>query len=201
MPFLLLLALACGPKTPTRSGPPDYFPVAEGARWTVEGRFNGRTSTETSVAVPLTVEGSRFWAFIDEPDLHEGVASTFTEMVGLGAYQVLPDEVRTADLTWLADAGQLTNADFQPMLALPPVVGAQVASRSRSPDRSGGWKVAAMESVTVPAGTFHDCARLDLGQGSEAWLCPDVGLVKWVLVTGRVEELVAWEIPGVSSGP
>ena len=97
--------------------------------------------------------------------------------------------------------GTTSTAGLQPMLALPPVVGGSVIPNTTSVDRAGGWTVEAIESLTVPAGTFDDCARIGLGGDSKAWLCPGVGLVKWIFVTGRVEELSAWEIPGGTSGP
>lgn len=201
--FLLvpLLVLGCGPKTSSAKAAPNYFPVAEGARWTYRGTFNARIDHETDVAVPFTVDGQQAWMFVDEGDLGDGAAMPFAEMFGLGAYIVRPDGVLTADLMWANEATNLHIGDFQQMLALPPQVGAKIASQSDSPDRSGGWTVAEIGTVELGIGTFRDCARLDLGQGSFAWLCPDIGLVKWQFVTGRVEELEAWSIPGVSEGP
>ena len=200
----LLAALflsACGPKKPVSYGEADWFPLVEEASWTYRGSFNGRSNEEVRYASTVETSGRPAWIFMEEVDRNDDVAGTFTSMVGLGAYRRTAEGVETADLSWRGDAQGLDEGSFQPMLRLPPVVGDRIVPTTTSVDRSGGWTVAGMESVTVPAGTFQDCARLDLGQGSEAWFCPDVGLVKWVFVTGRVEELVAWNIPGVSAGP
>ena len=56
--------------------------------------------------------------------------------------------------------------------------------------------VEALEEVTVPAGTFADCVRVHLGEESYAWLAPGVGLVRWVYLTGRVEELRDYSLSG-----
>jgi len=195
LPLLCSVAIGCGPKKPSSAAPTDFFPLVAGATWTYEGSFNGRSSIETRQAMPVQVGGQPAWVFLLEDELGDDVADTFSTMIGLGAYRRTRGGLESADLTWRSDLHQLSLDDFHPMLTLPPVVGAREEAVTRSVDRAGGWTVSAIEDVTVPAGAFTGCARLDLGQGSQAWLCPGVGLVKWVFVTGRVEELVAWQIP------
>ncbi len=197
-----LFALACGPKKPSPAASTDFFPLVDGASWTYQGTFKDHSSLETKFAVRDKSGAFDTWIFLLDEDLDaDAAADTFTTMIGLGAYRRTQTGLETADLSWRDELQNLQDSAFEPMVGLPPQVGASVIPETRSVDRAGGWTVEAIESVTVPAGTFEDCARLGLGQGSQAWLCPGVGLTKWVFVTGRVEELTAWNIPGVSAGP
>jgi hypothetical protein len=193
--LIVLSSVACGPKKPLAPTSTEYFPLAEGARWTYRGSFQGRESIETRHAVPTEIAGRAGWLFLLEEDLDASVAETLSPMFGLGAYRRTASGIETADLMWRSDLKALTDEAFQPMLQLPPVVGAQVVPDTNLVDRSGGWTVAGYENITVPAGSFRECARVELGSDSRAWLCPGVGLVKWVFVTGRVEELTEWSIP------
>jgi hypothetical protein len=191
---IIPLLVACGPKKPAKPAADDLFPLVEGGTWTDQATFNGRSMTETKVCTQGDLADGRAWVFLEAADIDEQTAMVFPNMFGLGLYRRTPDGIETADARWRSDIGEISKASFQPMLSLPPAPGTTVTWRTESVDRSSvtvvGW-----ESVTVPAGTFDPALHLDLGGKGEAWLAPGVGLVRWELVTGRVEELESWSIP------
>lgn len=193
---MILLLLACGPKK-TGAAPDDYFPLIEGTKYHYVATFNGMDFAETRVAMNVGLgDGSEGWAFVEEDEIGDSVAGAFTGNFGLGLYRNTGSAVETIEAFWLSEADQRDKSQWQTMLDLPLTPGASVKMDTDSPDRSGAITVVGFETVTVPAGTYSNCAHLDLGQeGSEAWLCPGVGLVKWVLVTGRVEQLAAVDWP------
>lgn len=59
------------------------------------------------------------------------------------------------------------------------------------------------QTITVPAGTFKNCAKISLDishangktYSPMIWLAPGVGAVKRILTTGRIDELVSYTIP------
>jgi hypothetical protein len=65
-------------------------------------------------------------------------------------------------------------------------------------------KVVAVEPITVPAGTFQDCLKIEqelstsglitLSQQSTLWLAPDFGFVKAISSDNIVFELIAYDI-------
>ncbi|MCP4808575.1 MAG: hypothetical protein GY913_35385 [Proteobacteria bacterium] len=189
---MLLLLLSCGPKK--LSTPGDVFPIVEGARYHYVATFNGMEFQETRVVVPIELgDGSAAWGFVEEEEIGDDVVSLFTGHFGLGVYRSTGSMVETADAFWGDDAEHLSASSWQPMLSLPPEPGASITLDTDSPDRGGAITVLEYGDITVPAGTFTACAHIDLGQkGSSAWLCPGIGLVKWTLVTGRVEELASY---------
>ena len=192
--FLTLMFLGCGPKhtTPTAV---DWFPMAEGSSWSYAATFNGNSYSETRVSLPVRLsDGEEAWVFVELDQVGSDIASVFTGSFGLGAYRRGAAGLETADAYYLEDVSALASGDFQPMLTLPPRSGERIDWDTSSVDRGGGIKVEGYESVTVPAGTFEGCVKLSLGQESYAWLAPDVGLVRWVLVTGRVEELESFTL-------
>ncbi len=69
-------------------------------------------------------------------------------------------------------------------------------------------KVISFESVIVPAGRFERCAKIEVkttftssdeNQKTEntdyAWLAENIGLVKLKRSTGRIDELLSYNIP------
>ncbi len=205
--MLTLLLLACGPKgaataaiadpgaglSPSPSvADADWFPLSDGALWTYEAHFEGQVYRDTRAAVEVTIGGESAWVFLPLDEADNPII--FSGMFGLGAYRLGGAGLETAPAFWLADIEALSGADFQPMLSLPPELGQRV-EWGASGSRAYGLEVLGYEALDLPAGHFEDCLKIRLGEDSFAWLAPGVGLVKWVLVTGRVEELAAYE-PG-----
>ena len=66
-------------------------------------------------------------------------------------------------------------------------------------------KVVEIEDVTVPAGTFHDCLKIEqelstsglvkLSTQSTMWLAPDIGIVKAINSSNVIFELIDHNIP------
>ncbi len=148
---MLLLLMSCGPKKAPTASAEGYFPLIEGARYHYVATFNGMDFEETRVAseVPLG-DGSTGWAFIEEDDIGEDVASAFTGHFGLGLYRNTGSAVETLEAFWVSEAAERGAGDWQTMLDLPLQEGASVRMRTDSPDRSGAITVVGFESVTVP---------------------------------------------------
>lgn len=195
MIWILLMACAGGPGPRGVDPAADWFPLVEGGTWTYSATFNGRDMQETRVALPVEVDGVDAWAFFVDEDIGKDNAIVFSNMFGLGVYARGAEGLETLPAFWAGDIVNLTADDAQLLLALPPVKGAATNLNTSSPDRQGPFTVEGFEALRLPAGRFEGCARIDLGQDSKAWLAPGVGLVKWIFVTGRVEELATWDLP------
>ena len=190
---LTVLLASCGPRRPVPIQQ-DLFPLIEGATWTYQAAFNGGSVVEEKVCVREDTADGMAWVFLDAADTDKETATVYSNMFGLGVYRSTAHGIETADAFWREEVNDVSASDFQPMLTLPPGPGTTVEWQTGHVDRSSitvvGW-----ESVTVPAGTFEPALHLDLGGKGHAWLAPGVGLVRWELVTGRIEELQSWRIP------
>lgn len=197
---MLLLLLACGPKdAPTAASQTetDWFPLVAGATYTYDAEFNGRQMRETRevVAVPLGDQTGFIFEVVADKDNPSGII--FANMFGLGVYGQTPEGLVTWPALHRRDADTAhTHGPAQLLVGLPPVVGEGHALDTAASERLNPIKVVGFEDLSLPAGDFKGCAHIDLGSDSAAWLCPDVGLAKWVFPTGRVEQLATYSIPG-----
>ncbi len=152
---MLFLLLSCGPKKLPGVSADDYFPLVEGARYHYVATFNGTPFEETRVTSRLELgDGSEAWAFLEEDQIGDPTASTFTGHFGLGLYRSTGGAVETIPAYWLSQAPELDAGSWQPMLDLPLQPGASITLETDSPDRAGAITVIGFETVSVPAGTW-----------------------------------------------
>lgn len=120
----------------------------------------------------------------------------WSDFLGLGPVWVWPSTQTQRAWVWTSAAGTQELADLAAMGSAKTVVmGTQ----------RGRVVVAATETVTVPAGTFRGCIRLDMtgffnkaGEEVESvWLADGVNVVK-VQTSARAIELVSAEVGGVT---
>jgi len=172
------------------------FPLRRGARYVFEGEFRGETSAVELELRATEVDGETAFHFADlgsETDL-------IAPVLGLGAFVARKDGLYTADVLKAGDIPRLSRASFERMMAEPAVVGAKlqisVPAQSLVPGKDESYHVDALETVTVPAGTYAGCVRLTIEsviegerESGQVWLAPGVGPVKLVRATGRVDQL------------
>ncbi|MBN1460259.1 MAG: S-layer homology domain-containing protein, partial [Armatimonadetes bacterium] len=171
----------------------DYFPLAEGDTWTcqIEG---GGTFTRT---VSGTVEKhSRTYVRILDA---ANSAGDYWSLESEGLYRG-GDFDSDEDIT------------FDPPVVFPNGIavgdsGAAVSTEYVNAALSGagtfGWELVAVESVTVPAGTFPDCMKVRLTPDFPSdyndmyiWFARDVGMVKYE----GISELENWELLSANVG-
>ncbi len=65
-------------------------------------------------------------------------------------------------------------------------------------------KIVSIEEVEVQVGKFQDCIKISVktvwkdgekSSSQDIWLKKEVGMIKWNRTTGRIEELVKYNIP------
>ncbi len=183
LPGLLLLTLSCQDMTVYRSGE-DYFPLADGSQWkylvdgdTTYREVLGDSSIGGRIAIILAEDFvPAFW--IKEPTrvfryyhrtCNRG-GEDYTIEARYGLVYRLPFVAGTGWETEFADTVVLLGTDTIP-----------VYHRLEA-------RVAAVESVATPAGTFYDCYRLEMTELVQAtdtssltwteWLAPGAGLVR-----------------------
>lgn len=172
------------------------FFAGEGTRYAFRGEFRGKPQEVELELRGVDVNGERILHFADVGARGGLVAPTF----GLGALAFRADGLYTADVLAVADIPKLQRQKLGLMLALPAKVGGKAAmdvpAAGIVPAKSERYEVAAIERVTVPAGTFDDCVKLAVAteidgerETSTVWLAPGVGPVKLARATGRVDEL------------
>ena len=177
-----------------------WFPLVEGARYTYRAIFKDKSETWESVIRCLDCsDGSVFVAAnpakLDEPVEFYGVnmlmfGTVFTDSRGLWA----------GPLVWKYDFAEVRKEGLRLVVERP----LQPGSATTIVDGAHTKTITVMprEDVVVPAGRFPGCVKLEIHEDwanaeytSHAWFADDVGMVKWIRGTGRVEELVEYSIP------
>lgn len=180
-----------------------FFPLVVGSRYTYFATFNGREFNSTVLVRRAQADGQELYYFVNELDATDANPYMGSSNIGDGAYAMRADGVYVAPVGFLAKVQGVSAESMQLMLALPPKVKAKT-SVEVDPNQhwSHDYVVDAIETVNVPAGTFQGSARLTLtsvaddgSETSKIWLAPGVGLVRWERASGRVDELVSYEIP------
>jgi len=174
-----------------------WFPLVEGSRYWYSGQFQGKTYQDVFTVVRHRTPFGPLFYFADEL-MKDPTPSLSANMFGLAGYTTTKTEVLTIPATYLNGFQREESAHAQTLLRLPLVIGA--STELRDDGTIVQLTVAGRESVTVPAGTFKDCARIEIHsqinstkESSTVWLAEGVGLIKWSRATGRVDELTKYQ--------
>lgn len=196
----------------TASAPSDtststaFLPLVPGSRYEYKAVFRGRDLTTVTVLRQLPGLHKDLFYFVDD-DKDKDNPLISSANIGEGVYSLRADGIYTGVATFLNDAQKVEPKSMQLLLALPPKVNAK-ATVMVDPDQN--WRrefvVTGIETMKVPAGTFNGCVHItfttlsnDEPETAQAWLAPGVGMVRWIRASGRVDELVSYEIPGKSA--
>lgn len=185
----------------------DYIPLDGDMKYAYKASFQrvstGEAATEKFSVISKNVirGGKKITYFIEEQALNKDVAMLDVNMIGLGAYEKGPDGLYTYDCTWLKDLEKIPPK--RPHLFLPNELtpGSSVRVVSDTGSQIFVFTVVGFERITVPAGVFEDALKVSVKQlrpdgradESFAWFAKNVGLIKRIRDTGRVEELVSVE--------
>jgi len=184
----------------------EWFPLVEGARYWYSGQFEGKVEqTKVSVVKHATPFGDVFY-FADDQQMDDPSPLLFANMFGLAGYTTTRTEVLTIQASYFEGFKHARSAYVQTLLRLPLVLGDATQFRHRGAPVN--VTVTGYERVTVPAGTFDDCIRIQIRDDpksrdgeSSVWLAKGVGLIKWHRKTGRIDELVRYEQPAPRDAP
>ncbi|HVG31012.1 MAG TPA: hypothetical protein VM864_14975 [Pyrinomonadaceae bacterium] len=208
--MLLVLAPLAAAVQPSTEQASDYFPLTANARYEYLAsyrRLGSISETKDSyiiVSKRITAAGNEIFYFIEEGDEGRSVQGLDIHMFGLGALGKGSEGFYTYDVTWNHDLKNIPPQKPHLFLRSPIVIGDSI--RIPSDDRSQIYvfTVEGFERIAVPAGSYEKALKLSKrtirADNSEekqiAWFAKGVGLVKRVLATGRVEELVSYELGG-----
>lgn len=179
--------------------PQAWFPLQEGARYTFQGTFNGKTELQTLTVVRHRTPFGHLYFFAEDGQSEDPSPLLSANMFGLAGYLTTATEVLTVQAEFLDGFQAEPSAYVQTLLRVPPKVGDSLEFRESG--LTYRLEVRGREDVAVPAGRFKDCLKLKIdhiGEGgskeSFVWLAEKVGMVRWQRVTGRVDELVRYEM-------
>jgi hypothetical protein len=175
---------------------PTWAPFVSGAIYHYAGTFKDKHYQDGFIVKSRSISGHTVFYFAEEKTPDRPVQTLFTHFPGLGAYEDRADGVYTLDAYSLADLDGVSPAEAQLLLPKHAPVGTHVHLHGRLGETD--LTVLAVEDVTVPAGTFRGCLKVELndeGEKGTAWLAPGVGLVQWLRATGRRDVLVEYRRP------
>ena len=177
--------------------PADYFVMADNTRYVYAGVFmkDGKEFRidASVVCKKLNNDGSVLFYFIKEGEIGSN-SIIGTSGIGLGAYSAQSKGVFTYDAWWSQRLRAIKGSDAQLLLRSPLRVGD--TNRIVGDGVSRSITVAGFEDISVPAGDFKSALKVTIREGhyeSNAWFAKDVGMVKWIRHTGRIDRLVSFE--------
>lgn len=184
--------------------PCEWYPLVDGAVHKYRGTFKGKNTDET-INLTRKVKVDRGYTFV-ATDLER--ISDDSELVGMHSLMLRSPEYTDSAGIWMGTAVWKAEVVVSKLDDLIMVV--------RLPARQGDTielnddglvttvTVERREDIEVPAGRFSNCIKLRVqgslssdGRPAFSWYADGVGLVRQEKSTGRVEELVAYYIPGL----
>jgi len=180
-----------------------YFPLVDGAIYTYRCLFSGKESMQKIKLMSLDLPAApKTYYFIDDADQNTYNPIIGCETFGLGSYFYEKGMLYTIESFQKNDLSKIDYSQRQLLLPACLSEGKTVKLIGRKSDPLITITITGFEDITVPAGTFKNCALIKRHDrwksGAEyfgyVWLAKNVGVVKWRMGTGRIEELVSYEI-------
>jgi hypothetical protein len=177
----------------------DYFPLVPESVYQYHGAFKAKEFRITYTVKTKALPGLALVYFHEE-----GSPLVSDPVIGLGAFRIANDAVESLEATLVKDLDPLRGENAQVLLPAHLKEGTELKLK---PPGAVEYYVAirGREEITVPAGTYKNCIKLELEQRGPkpakankgtVWLAKGVGCVKRVYFTGRVDELASVTIPG-----
>ncbi len=194
-------------KAPPEAKGADYFPLVEGTRYEYQGTYQGnKDKSELTVKSTSVGLGSddRVFYFVTKGDEEKENYIIGANAFGLGAYSKSKGKLLTHEAFWYADLETVKLDSNQTLIEFPLTEKASQKLQASSGKQKITMTVAGKEDVTVPAGTYKACWKIEIKDTWPAtgttydgavWLAADVGVVKWLRGTGRVDELLSMKKP------
>ena len=176
-----------------------WFPLVEGARYTYRGMVNGEYQLWESVIRYLDCGDGSVFVAADPRSLDEPVELYGLNMLMLGSLFTDSRGLWAGPMVWKHDFTDVRKEGLRLVVERPPQPGFATAIVDGAHTKT--ITVMPREDVVVPAGRFPSCVKLEIHDdwtddeyNGYAWFADDVGMVKWIRGTGRVEELVEYSI-------
>lgn len=184
----------------------EYFPTQKNIRYIFEGKFNDRqTGKEKIMTDTLFLKNYSLnnfnWNYYWED---EGQFSFVGYNLFInGVYSVKNDSIFIATLDEENEIPKITTENT--FLLFPPEIKKGFTCKiTYSKNHYVVFKFSGLETLKVKGKKYENCLRIDYEdiwkttaidpeKDGTVWLYPDLGVVKWKLPTGRVNELVSFE--------
>ena len=197
---LLSIAIVCAPVS--RGYAQNYYPDEFGNTWILHST-DGIDERVVTIEGPETIGAESLKVISDQTN---GNGSEFFIKATPDAVLIFRATARIAQFD--------VSIDYSPPQTFLPVpielgsewtlTGQAILLLGLTIETTNVAKVVAVEPITVPAGTFQDCLKIEqelstsglitLSQQSTIWLAPDFGLVKAISSNNTVFELIGYDI-------
>jgi hypothetical protein len=196
--FLLTYFSGCASQTENIS---QYFPLNEGDVYTYHGKYKNKNYNNSYLVRSFTRSNRQKLYYFQKGIIKQNNTLIKNNMFGNGLYFVNENQLWTLEA--LSDF-ELFKLDYNKKQRLLPEdlsIGNKITFDSNFYNSKDTIEILSYEDINVPAGQFKNCLKLKItshwNKGdiyeSYVWLAKNVGLVKWIISTGRVDELVKYQ--------
>lgn len=174
----------------------DYYPLVADRNFITQVPYNSYGETDTTKCRVTSLQGQQLYYFV-ECFSKFGVYSVDVTQFGHGLYFYRHDSLFTIDADWEDDIPEKDTAEA--VLLLPAVMKAGDSIVAADGFKRRVITLLRHEELTIGDKVYKDCIKLKILDYYDdtiyleyVWLCKDLGQVKWMRGTGRVDELVGW---------
>ncbi|MFH1593363.1 MAG: hypothetical protein ABID09_01535 [Candidatus Omnitrophota bacterium] len=179
----------------------DYFPLVSDSKYLYSCDFRGNQFLEGIVVRELILEeeGTGVYYFVKEKDVKKENPIVSNSIFGLGGYIKENDGLYAIEAFWREDLTEDAISTKEEIISFPPIKGETISISRSSKEQTMSFTVVGYEDMSVPAGEYKDCVKLKVEDAwpatnkkyvAYAWLAKDIGLIKLIHSTGRVDELL-----------
>lgn len=177
----------------------DYFPVLP-SQYYIYDPNNGYGETDTNQCRTIVLQGKEIFYFAECYSPNE-IISIGTEMFGSGIYFYRNDSLFTIDADYEQD---IYEKDLSDAAILLPAYIKPGDSLTVANNNWKSWKREVLtylrhEDIIVKDRSYQDCIKIKILTYYDdsiyleyIWLKKNVGLIKWMRATGRIDELIGF---------
>jgi len=178
-----------------------YFPLNEGDIYYYHGKYKNKEYDNYLLVRSFTLSNEKKLYYFQK-GIKKSYNSLFGyNMFGNGLYFIFKSQLRTLEALSDLENYKLDYDKNQKLLPEDLSVGSKVTLDSNFYNSKDTIEILSYEDVYVPAGKFTLCLKLKIitywnngdVEESYVWLAKNIGLVKWIKSTGRIDELVKYQ--------
>lgn len=178
-----------------------YWPFLPSSTYNYHFAFKDRAGEKQVVIKSTGAPGFEVFYGHTKEDNGRWSISIGHTLPGLGVCRVTDQGIETANYYWLRELTTIQEREFQLLLRSPLTAGEVTKLSAYDGEQLITVTVMGFEDVSVPAGTFENCARIHVYEtwkegntyNSTFWLAEGIGPIKWIRSTGRTEELISFQ--------
>ncbi len=196
--ILLTCVFGCSPLPKKIS---QYFPLHKGDIYHYHGNYKNKKYNDYLLVRSFTLSNRQNLFYFQKGTTKQSNTLFGNNMFGNGLYFINGNQLWTLEALSDFEFYKLDYNKIQKLLHEDLSEGNKITFMSNYNNSKDTIEILPFEDINVPAGNFTDCLKLKIttiwNKGdideSYVWLAKNIGVIKWIKSTGRIDELVEYQ--------